>query len=172
MKKTLTLASFAMVLTLLALPIYARYTADTSQTPYGYHIHFFEDTLFERHRDLFEGTFLTDEAHMDWLIQSYQSHFPNDWYAWDALRWAMEHNAHHLPPLSLEALTSLTILELRDQMMTVLYAIDVAELGLDDFVGGLRWSVYNVNPELTTETLIERLIYVMGIDNLTPLFPN
>ena len=182
MKKLLATVALVTVVATVPITLYARNTQATTPTtqatyitqegtPLGHHVIFFEDSILERHRDIFESTFITDTDHMDWLVEEYNRLFDNDWEAWDALKLVVVENFELISEVDIEVLLSMPTLELRDYMMEILYAIDVYELGLDDFVGGLRWSVYNMDLELTTEELMTRLVYVMGLDNMIHLLP-
>lgn len=171
MKKLSALITLLTVSTLLISYTSTLAHTATNYFPEGHHTVFFDDTLLERHRDIFVDSFITDEAHMDWLTEEYHRLFTNDWEAFDVLREVVTQNVELIVDLDLELLKSLSVLELRDLVMSILYRVEVSELGLDDFVGGLRWSVYNVNTELTVTDLVERLVYVIGLDNLTFLLP-
>ena len=153
MKKIFTTVLF-VVATLIFLP------SDTLATegymfnlrnPDGYNTIFFETNLLDRHSNVFVEVFITDQCHMEWLIAEYDRLFDNDWQAYDMLRKVIFSNLNVLHYVDIDELTRMTVEELRNTIMYILYSIDVYELGLDDFVGGLRWSVYNINQGLTIE---------------------
>lgn len=169
MKKLTAILGILVLSTSLLLTTHAN--TSSASLPDGHHVLFFDESILERHRDIFLDTFLTDEAHMDWLTEEYNRLFEHDWEAYDVLRAVILQNIELVSEFSVERLTELSLLELRDAVMSVLYAVDVDMFELDDFVGGLRWSVYNLNLELSMEELVERFIYVMGSDNLAHLLP-
>jgi|GEM_PF-7012668 len=172
MKRILTIAILITASIAFSSAAYAESTASslaTNNLPDGHHIIFFEENILERHRDVFSDTFITDTYHMDWLIAEYDRLFDTDWHAYDVLRLVIEQNFELIADINMNELLELPVLAFRDKIMAILYAIDVDELELNDFVGGLRWSVYNMDLELTVETLVERMVYVMGFDNLIHL---
>lgn len=169
MKKLVATLGIIVLSASLLLTTHAN--TSSASLPDGHHVLFFDENILERHRDILADTFSTDEAHMDWLIEEYNRLFKHDWKAYDVLREVIAQNIELIAELSVERLMELSLLELRDTVMSILYAVDVDMFDLSDFVGGLRWSVYNLNLELDIEELIERLIYVMGADNLAHLLP-